>query len=128
MNTLRENIFASSSHHDMQHLAAIRAEAKAKIARQNASKLAAASSSKSKTRAGSQPAKKSPEKARAKEKAKIVVGRDQYDYCHHCKQLKNVELLVRCKYSTPAGNQFIPYPYEPQCYTVNGCRILNTDP
>ena len=80
MNTLRENIFASSSHHDMQHLAAIRAEAKAKVARQSAPKVSAANSSKSMTRAGSQPAnkaaQKSPEKARTKERAKIVVGRD----------------------------------------------------
>lgn len=133
MNTLRENIFASSSHHDMQHLAAIRAEAKAKVARQNAPKQSTVNTSKSKTRSGSQPAgkavSKSPEKVRAreKEKDKIVVGRDQYDYCHHCKQLKNVELLIRCKYSSPSCNQFVPYPYEPQCYTVNGCKIFNTD-
>lgn len=101
MNTLRENIFASSSHYDMQHLADIRAEAKAKTGRQSASNQSAANASKSK-RAASQPtskaAVKSPEKARSKAEPKIVVGRDQYDYCHHCKQLKNVELLVRCKY------------------------------
>jgi len=30
LNTLRENIFASSSHYDMQHLATVRADAKAK--------------------------------------------------------------------------------------------------
>ena len=108
------------------------AEAKAKAGRQSTSKLSAGHSSKTKKATGLRSAssgQKSPEKGKPSRdgKEKIVVGREQYDYCHHCKQLKNVELLIWCKYATPACNQFVTYPYEPQCYTVNGTKIFNTD-
>ena len=33
----------------------------------------------------------------------IVVDGEQYDFCHHCKQLKNTFLLVSCKYSSRAS-------------------------
>lgn len=59
---------------------------------------------------------------------------DDYDFCHHCKQLKNKYLLVSCKYSSknnahlrPPNAPFTPYPYEPQCYSVNNVKIHNVD-
>lgn len=54
-----------------------------------------------------------------------------YDYCHHCKQLKHQCLLVQCKYSSrqcrQPGVPFAPYPYEPQFNTVNNIKIYNAD-
>jgi len=56
-----------------------------------------------------------------------------YDFCHHCKQLKNKYLLVSCKYSSKqagknqSGGVYTPYPYEPQFNTVNNVRIYNSD-
>ena len=57
---------------------------------------------------------------------------EEYDFCHHCKQLKNKYLLVSCKYSTKmyrnhSHNIHVPYPYEPQLYTVNNVKIFNCD-
>lgn len=79
----------------------------------------------------------------------IIVDGQHYDFCHHCKQLKNTFLLVSCKYSSRAhgavknlGSQgstgqagsgaganssYVMYPYEPQCYAVNGVKIFNAD-
>ena len=64
----------------------------------------------------------------SKSKTGITVGSEQYDFCHHCKQLKNVQLLVSCKYQGCGMTKgYVPYPYEPQCYTINNVRIYNSD-
>jgi len=64
------------------------------------------------------------------------VNPQEYDFCHHCKQLKNKYLLVACKYSTrkyqPLGGaspnfHYVPYPYEPTFYFVNNVKIHNLD-
>jgi hypothetical protein len=66
---------------------------------------------------------------------------DSYDFCHYCKQLKNKFLLISCKYSSknapplfnkshPQQSQvlnYVPYPYEPQCYQVKDIKIHNAD-
>lgn len=56
----------------------------------------------------------------------------EYDFCHHCKQLKSKSLLVQCKYSSKNfqrqhNTHYTPYPYEPQVSTVNNIKIFNAD-
>lgn len=70
-----------------------------------------------------------------------LANNDAYDFCHYCKQLKNKFLLISCKYSSknappmynknhPSSSQsvnYVPYPYEPQCYQVKDIKIHNAD-
>lgn len=58
-----------------------------------------------------------------KEQADKILGNEEnpyqdYDFCHHCKQLKNKYLLVSCKYTQKQNKavvpgSYTPYPYEP---------------
>jgi hypothetical protein len=67
-----------------------------------------------------------------KNREAIDSAHSDYDFCHHCKQLKNKNLLVSCNYSSKGtktgvipstggssqvGNSqnyvYAPYPYEP---------------
>lgn len=60
LNTLRDNIYASSSSYDIMM----------------------------------------PPGKDAKDPTKGEFSTDDYDFCHHCKQLKNKYLLVSCKYNS----------------------------
>ena len=73
----------------------------------------------------------------ASQASKVASGSENpykdYDFCHHCKQLKNKYLLVACKYSSRSaknmqqGIEYQPYPYEPTSYSVKNVKIYNGD-
>jgi len=157
-NSLRDNIFASSGLYDMAATASDRlSKSKSKKSKGSSSKTASTTAPVSefdKNSVAFQRGKRSctitdlpstrkpvtpPPALKPPPEMKVPLTNDtQYDFCHHCKQLKNKYLLVSCKYSakksmalTGPSEQgpftYIPYPYEPSAYYVNGVKIHNMD-